>query len=100
MRVDDLTIPFWSTEEVERGLRPALEQLDARGVLAYPTETVYGFGGAIDRESVEALVALKGRPPGKPFLLLIAGPDMVDRLGLHPPSYAANFVALFLIKLA
>ena len=64
-----------------------------RRVLAYPTETVYGFGGGIDRDSVDALVALKRRPPGKPFLLLIAGPDMIERLDLRVPSYAANLVA-------
>jgi L-threonylcarbamoyladenylate synthase len=93
MRVDDVTIPFWSPEEIERAVRPALDQLANRLVLAYPTETVYGFGGAIDRESVEALVALKGRPPGKPFLLLVDGPTMIDRLDLHLPGYAARFVA-------
>jgi L-threonylcarbamoyladenylate synthase len=93
MRVEDLTIPFWSAEEVERAIRPALEQLERRLVLAYPTETVYGFGGAIDRESVEALVTLKRRPPGKPFLLLVDGPAMIDRLDLHLPAYAARFVA-------
>jgi L-threonylcarbamoyladenylate synthase len=93
MRVDDVTIPFWSQEEIERAVRPALAQLENRLVLAYPTETVYGFGGAIDRESVDALVALKGRPPGKPFLLLVDGPAMIDRLDLHLPGYAARFVA-------
>src|SRR5262245_58791069 len=93
MRKDALSIPFWSAEEIEAAMRPALEQLELRRVLAYPTETVYGFGGGIDRESVDALVALKSRPPGKPFLLLIAGPDMVDRLDLSLPSYATNLVA-------
>lgn len=93
MRVDDVTIPFWSREEIERAVKPALAQLENRLVLAYPTETVYGFGGAIDRESVDALVALKGRPPGKPFLLLVDGPAMIDRLDLHLPGYAARFVA-------
>jgi len=93
MRIDTLSIPFWSTEEVEAALRPALEQMEARRVLAYPTETVYGFGGGIDRDSVDALVSLKSRPPGKPFLLLIAGPDMVDRLGLSLPSFATKLVA-------
>lgn len=93
MRTDTLSIPFWSTEEVEAALRPALAHIEARGVLAYPTETVYGFGGGIDRDSVDALVALKGRPPGKPFLLLIAGPDMIERLDLALPSYATNLVA-------
>lgn len=93
MKANALSIPFWSAEEVEAALRPALEQLEARRVLAYPTETVYGFGGGIDRESVNSLIALKGRPRGKPFLLLIAGPDMIDRLDLALPSYATTLVA-------
>lgn len=93
MRADALSVPFWSPEEVERAVRPALQQLENRLVLAYPTETVYGFGGAIDRDSVEALVKMKRRPPGKPFLLLVDGPAMIDRLDLHLPSYAARFIA-------
>ena len=56
---DALAVPFWSPEEVEAALRPALAHIEARRVLAYPTETVYGFGGGIDRDSVDALVALK-----------------------------------------
>ena len=93
MRTDTLSVPFWSPEEIQAALRPALEQIEMRRVLAYPTETVYGFGGGIDRDSVDALVALKHRPPGKPFLLLIAGPDMIERLNLVLPTYAANLVA-------
>jgi L-threonylcarbamoyladenylate synthase len=93
MRVDDLVIPFWSAEEVDRAIRPALDQLERRLVLAYPTETVYGFGGGIDRESVDSLIRLKTRPPGKPFLLLVDGPAMIDRLDLHLPAFAARFIA-------
>jgi L-threonylcarbamoyladenylate synthase len=93
MRTDALSVPFWSPEEVESALRPALAHIEARRVLAYPSETVYGLGGGIDRDSVDALVKLKQRPFGKPFLLLIAGPDMIERLDLHLPSYAANLVA-------
>ena len=93
MRTDTLSVPFWSPEEIQAALRPALEQIEMRRVLAYPTETAYGFGGGIDRDSVDALVALKHRPPGKPFLLLIAGPDMIERLNLVLPTYAANLVA-------
>jgi L-threonylcarbamoyladenylate synthase len=88
-----LSYPFWSAEEIEAAMKPALEQLDERRVLAYPTETVYGFGGAIDRDSVANLIRLKRRPVGKPFLLLIAGSDMVSRLDLQLPSYAATLAA-------
>jgi L-threonylcarbamoyladenylate synthase len=92
MRSESLSIPFWSAEEIGAAIKPALEQIAARKVLAYPTETVYGFGGGIDRESVDALVRLKSRPSGKPFLLLISGPDMIERLDLRLPAYAANLV--------
>jgi L-threonylcarbamoyladenylate synthase len=88
-----LAIPFWSAAEVAGAIRPALEQMELRRVLAYPTETVYGFGGAIDRDSVAALVKMKGRPKGKPFLLLIAGSDMLAKLDLRLPSFATNLAA-------
>jgi L-threonylcarbamoyladenylate synthase len=90
-----LTVPFWSPVEVESALRDTIAHLTERGVLAYPTETVYGFGTAVDQESVEALVRMKGRPPGKPFLLLIGDPAQVARLDLHLPTYAAHLAARF-----
>lgn len=93
MRADTLSFPFWSDEEITAAIRPALEQMERRRVLAYPTETVYGFGGAIDRDSVAALIRLKRRPPGKPFLLLVDGSDTLARLDLSLPSYAANLAA-------
>ena len=86
-------IPFWSPEEIDASLGPTIAHLRAGGLLAYPTETVYGFGGAPEREPVEALVRLKSRPPGKPFLLLIAGSGMIERLGLHLPAAAARLAA-------
>lgn len=87
------TVPFWSPEEIEASLAGAIAHLHAGRVLAYPTETVYGFGGAVDDEAVEALVALKSRPPAKPFLLLIAGSEMLNRLGLNLTSSAARLAA-------
>lgn len=90
-----LGIPFWSPEEISAAIRPALEQIEMRRVLAYPTETVYGFGGGIDRESVDALIRLKGRPKGKPFLLLIANSEMLAKLDLKLPSFATNLAARF-----
>lgn len=87
------TVPFWSVAEVAGALSRARAHLDARRVLAYPTETVYGFGGGIDQESVAHLVAMKRRPKGKPFLLLIAGSDMLVRLDLRLPAFAAHMAA-------
>jgi L-threonylcarbamoyladenylate synthase len=86
-------VPFWSADEVEASLGGTIAHLRAGGVLAYPTETVYGFGGAPERASVERIVRMKNRPPGKPFLLLIAGSEMLDRLDLALTPEAARLAA-------
>ena len=93
MSVAPMVIPFWSPAEVAAALNGTIAHLPARRVLAYPTETVYGFGGAIDYESVEALVRMKGRPAGKPFLILVASSEMVTRLDLRLTGYASRLAA-------
>jgi L-threonylcarbamoyladenylate synthase len=92
-RAEPKAVPFWSAEEVEASIAGTIAHLQAGGVLAYPTETVYGFGGAVDYESVERLVRLKRRPSAKPFLLLISASEMLTRLGLHLTSSAARIAA-------
>lgn len=86
-------VPFWSIPEIEAALTQTVAYLRSGRLLAYPTETVYGFGGAAEREPVEELVRLKNRPPGKPFLVLIAGSGMLDRLDLQLPPAAARLAA-------
>lgn len=88
-------VPFWSPPEVEASLSATLAHLAGGGVLAYPTETVYGFGGAIDSGAVNHLIALKQRPAGKPFLLLIAAAAMIERLGLRLSREGALLAARF-----
>ncbi len=95
MTVAPFATPFWSPDEVEAALPGTLAHLHARKVIAYPTETVYGFGGGVDRESVANLIALKGRPPNKPFLLIVSSSEMITRLGLHLTSYASQLAARF-----
>jgi L-threonylcarbamoyladenylate synthase len=95
MKPQSMVVPFWSQQEVEAAINGTLAHLAAGKVLAYPTETVYGFGGAVDERSVQQLVNLKGRPPGKPFLLLVAASEMITRLGLHLTGYSSMFAARF-----
>ncbi len=87
------SLPFWSIDEVEASRSRIIAHLLGGRILAYPTETVYGFGGAVDEQSVERIVALKRRPPGKPFLLLISESDMLDRLDLHLSASASRLAA-------
>ena len=92
-RPEPKAVPFWSPDEVEASIAGTIAHLQAGGVLAYPTETVYGFGTAVDHDSVERLVKLKRRPGAKPFLLLISASEMLTRLGLHLTSSAARIAA-------
>jgi L-threonylcarbamoyladenylate synthase len=95
MTVAPFAVPFWSRDEIEMALPRAIAHLNARKVLAYPTETVYGFGGGVDRESVRTLIELKGRPDNKPFLLIVSSSEMITRLGLHLTGYASQLAARF-----
>lgn len=52
-------------------LRQAVRALRAGGVIAYPTETVYGLGcDPLDPEAVERLLTLKQRPMDKGLILI------------------------------
>lgn len=93
MNWQGVVTPFWSPDEVQSALTPVVRHLEQRGVLAYPTETVYGFGTMVDFESVERLVTMKRRPPAKPFLLLVADSRMLTRLGLGLSAQAARLAA-------
>lgn len=86
-------LPFWSAEERDAAIAPTLTHLREGKILAYPTETLYGFGTMIDDEAVERLVTLKRRPPAKPFLLLISDTPMLARIGLHLTQSAAMLAA-------
>jgi L-threonylcarbamoyladenylate synthase len=85
-----MILPFHSNDDVDRVLPTVADHLRGDRVLAYPTETVYGLGSAPTVPGLDALAALKGRPRGKPFLLLIDGRDMAERWGLvFPPAAEA-----------
>ncbi|MCQ2796975.1 MAG: threonylcarbamoyl-AMP synthase [Bacilli bacterium] len=55
----------------EKDIKNAAKVLQNGDVLAFPTETVYGVGVIYDsEEAFNKLVALKKRPPNKPFALM------------------------------
>ena len=51
------------------------------GVIAFPTETVYGFGVVFNNHnSYDRLIEVKRRPPEKPFTLMLSD---VKNIGLY-----------------
>jgi L-threonylcarbamoyladenylate synthase len=75
-------LAFATEPEIAAAIPTVDQHLAAGGLLAYPTETVYGLGSRPVEEDVAALARLKGRDAGKPFLLLVAGREMAERFGL------------------
>jgi L-threonylcarbamoyladenylate synthase len=75
-------LPFRTPSEVAAALPLVAEHLGRDGLLAYPTETVYGLGSAPSVPALAALARLKGRSPDKPFLLLVSGRAMAESWGL------------------
>jgi L-threonylcarbamoyladenylate synthase len=64
----------------EADLSAVVAHLNAGGLIAYPTETVYGLGGATTAAAVAELARLKGRAPNKPFLVLVESAQAVADL--------------------
>lgn len=61
-------------------LNEAAELLKKGEVIAFPTETVYGLGVVYDnKEAYDKLVEVKRRPPFKPFTLMLADPEDVEK---------------------
>lgn len=59
------------------------------GLVAFPTETVYGLGvNALDAGAVTRLFAAKGRPADNPLIVHVAGRDMVFQLAGQVPEKA------------
>lgn len=77
-----MILPFRSADDVAAAIPIVREHLAADRLLAYPTETVYGLGSAPRTAALASLASLKGRPPQKPFLLLVSGRVMAERWGL------------------
>jgi len=74
------------TTRAAHTLDSVLEHVSGGGLLAYPTETVYGFGGVLTRSVIEGLVALKGRDRAKPMLLLVPDREAVSDLTWTPEA--------------
>ena len=77
-------------------LARAGDVLRAGGMVAYPTETVYGLAAsAFLVDSVARVFDAKGRPYGQPLPVQIADPAEVDTLARSVPAAARRLIAAF-----
>ena len=69
-------------------LKEAADILRGGGLVAFPTETVYGLGGdATDAAAAERIYAAKGRPSDNPLIIHIADPEDAARYALVNEAY-------------
>lgn len=61
------------------GLTRAAQLLRGGGVVAFPTDTVYGLGAAADDEVARRRIyRIKGRPVGLPLILMVAAESQLE----------------------
>ncbi len=66
------------------------------GLVAFPTETVYGLGAnALDASAAEKIYAAKGRPSDNPLIVHISCMDELTRLVKCIPPAAGKLAAAF-----
>jgi L-threonylcarbamoyladenylate synthase len=84
------------SSEDEKVLERAAQILRAGGLVALPTETVYGLGAnALDAAAVERIFAAKQRPAWDPVIVHVANEKMLDGLVEQVPETARKLIAAF-----
>ncbi len=67
-------------------IRMAGKTIREGGLVAFPTETVYGLGAnALDAEAVARIFAAKDRPASDPIIVHIAALEMLAEITPNPP---------------
>jgi L-threonylcarbamoyladenylate synthase len=84
-----------SAKDPETLLR-ALAVLQTGGLVAFPTDTVYGLGAlAFHSAAVRRIYAAKDRPVEKAIPVLIADPADLEKVTLEVPSVAVRLASRF-----
>lgn len=84
------------TAEAQNALKLGAEILRGGGLVALPTETVYGLGAnALDARAVAGIFKAKQRPAWDPVIVHIADKKMLDGLVTGVPETARKLMAAF-----
>ena len=72
--------------KIGRAMERALALIEAGGIVAIPTETVYGLAGdATNGEAVARIFEAKGRPRFNPLIAHVSGRAMAERIAVFDP---------------
>lgn len=77
-------------------LLPAVKILQRGGLVAFPTETVYGLGAdALDEKAAKKIYEAKGRPSDNPLIVHIAKMETLEELTVDVPKIAYDLAHAF-----
>ena len=77
-------------------LRRAVEILRASGLVAFPTDTVYGVGAlAFDAAAIEQIYLAKGRPAEKAIPILLGDAQQLEQVAVEVSNTALKLAARF-----
>ena len=80
----------------KKDIEEAAQILKAGGLVAFPTETVYGLGGnGLDKEAARKIYAAKGRPSDNPLILHVSKMEEVYPLVESVPEKAKRLMESF-----
>ncbi|MBS6560034.1 MAG: threonylcarbamoyl-AMP synthase [Clostridiales bacterium] len=89
-------IKLESLENNEEKLIEAAKILQEGGLVAFPTETVYGLGAdGLNSEAAAKIYSAKGRPSDNPLILHIADMDMISKLAKNISEDAMKVMNAF-----
>ena len=88
----DMETRIFSKKDIEEAARV----LKAGGLVAFPTETVYGLGGnGLSRDAARKIYAAKGRPSDNPLILHVSKIEEVNPLVESIPEKAKLLMESF-----
>jgi len=77
-------------------VRIAANVIKKGGLVAFPTETVYGLGAdALNPAAVKKIFEAKNRPPDNPIIVHVANKEDIYRLASEVPNSAEKLVSQF-----
>ena len=84
------------TKRITENIEDAAQIIYAGGLVAVPTETVYGLAGnGLDEQAVKEIYEVKGRPPVKALSLMVPGPEAIKRYAREVPPAARTLAERF-----
>ena len=84
------------TTKLTENPKEAAAYIRSGGVVAFPTETVYGLGGSVfDEQAVQSIFKAKARPADNPLIAHISRIEQIHELAVSIPHAAQQLIDAF-----